>query len=213
MNSLGAASLLDNPWVIVVIVIVGVISNWLMKRRQAGGLASPTEIEAPPSRRQPERSARQPDLQEVLRQLLGGEPSPKTTPPLIPAIFRDEQIGSGRRDEEELDLARVWPGESLDSDATRTQWQHPAADRWQRQTVAAPAIATHSEAEHRHEHAVHQEVPLDGEAEQSVLTIGAAHRSQGSMEPRAVRPWRDPRLVRRAFVASLVFAQPKGLEG
>ena len=43
MNSIAAANLFENPLVLVAIVLLGALSNWLMKRRgQKDAAASPT---------------------------------------------------------------------------------------------------------------------------------------------------------------------------
>lgn len=92
MNTLFAASLFDSPWVLLVIVLVGALSQWLMKRRQAHEADSRTDGDAPLSLpgKSHERSLRELDLQEALRQLLGGEPPPRAPqPPPIPPVMRD----------------------------------------------------------------------------------------------------------------------------
>ena len=94
MNTLFAASLFDNPWVIVVIVLVGALSQWLMKRRQRNQADNqPDGDESLPSTDQPQaRSQRQLDLQDALRELMGGEPAPRAPqPPPIPPVMRDAQ--------------------------------------------------------------------------------------------------------------------------
>ena len=47
MNTLFAASLFDNPWVLVVIVLVGALSQWLMKRRQGNQADNQPESDEP----------------------------------------------------------------------------------------------------------------------------------------------------------------------
>ncbi len=212
MNSIVAASLFDNPWVILVIVFVGAIFNWFMKRRQAGGLAPPNENASPPALGQQRRPTRQPELQDILRQLLGGEPPPALTPPVIPQAAHKEQPSSAEGDEEPFRAERMWPDESQEPDEGLRQSPNQVAERSRRHTVEASAFPTRLEADDRHENAVRRVGPFDGESRHPGRRMRSAHRPFSSAGGRAVRLWRDRQTVRRAFVASLIFAPPKGLE-
>ena len=210
MNSIVAASLFENPLVLVAIVLLGALFNWLMKRRQAGALASSDESKSPPTRGQRERPDRQPDLQDILRQLLRGEPPPAVTPPLIPHAARDEQTFEG--DEEELHREQVWPGELEEAAAGLPQSLPQTAEHSRRHTVEVSATATRIAGGNRLENAIRRAVTFGGKAEHPVGAIHATRRRHSSADKRAVRLWHDRQTVRRAFVASLVFAPPKGLE-
>ena len=54
MNTMLAASLFDSPWAVLVIILISVISNWLMKRRQANqDDENPADgVESPPPKSQ-----------------------------------------------------------------------------------------------------------------------------------------------------------------
>lgn len=165
MNSIAAANLFDNPLVLVAIVLFGALSNWLMKRRQAGADDSPNEDESPPAPGEQGRSTRQLDWQDVWRQLLGGEPPPLApSPPPIPRASYDEQTLLGVETNEHQETA-----------------PDPVAQ------VNEPARP-----------------PVRG--------MRTAHGRHPSVGGRAAHLWREPRAVRRAFIASLVFAPPKSLE-
>ena len=205
MNSIAAANPLENPLVLVAIVLFGALSNWLMKRRQAGALASPNEGKLPPAHGQQERPARPPDLQDILRQLLGGEPPPAVTPPPIPHAVRDGQTPAVERDEEPLHSEQMWPDESRESHG------RPLRQR-KRVDEQSSALAARIETDDRQVNTVHNVVPFDRQAEHPVKVMVTARRGHASVGGPGVRLWCEPRIVRRAFVASLVFAPPKGLE-
>lgn len=206
MNSIVAANIFENPLVITTILLLGVLANWLVqRRRRAGALASPMETESPPSRSQQERSARQHDLEDILRQLLGGERLSAVTPPPIPRTARDEQTLSAEGDEEPFRPERMWPGETQRPDERLLQQRKQPAEQ-------SSALAARIEADDRHENVVHDVVPFDRQAKHPVRAMGAAHGRHSSAGKRAVRLWHDRQTVRQAFVASLIFAPPKGLE-
>lgn len=212
MNSIVAASLFDSPWLIVVIVLVGALSNWLMKRRQPEALASPNESESPPSRGQQEPSTRQPDLRDILRQLLGGEPTPAEKPPTIPQTTRDKQMSQVEDDEDPIRPERIGQDKSLKSYEGRPQPLNQLAEHSRRQTVMASVIAPHSGADDRYQDAVQPDAPLNRKAMHPVMAMGAIHRRHSNMDGCAVHLWHDHEIVRQAFIASLIFAPPKGLE-
>lgn len=212
MNSIVAANLFENPLVLVAIVLLAALSNWLMKRRQAGTPASPNENESPPARGQQERPVRQPDWQDILRQLLEGEPPPAVTPPPILHASRDEQTLPAGGDEEQFHSDQMPPDESPESYEGFQQPLNQGAELSRQHTVVASAIATRFEADGRHENTIRRVVTFDGKAKRPGRAMQAAHRRHSSTGGRAARLWRDGQIVRRAFVASLIFAPPKGLE-
>lgn len=212
MNSLVAAGLFENPLVLATIILVGALANWLMKRRQAGTPASPNENESPLARGQQEPSARQPDLQDILRQLLGGEPPPAVAPPPIPRVSRDEQVSPAEGDEGQFHPDPTWPDQSPESYEALRQPLNQSAQRSRRHNAAASAHATHLEPDDRYENTVRRVVTFDGKAKHPGRAMQTARRRHPITGGRAVRLWRDRQIVRRAFVASLVFAPPKGLD-
>jgi hypothetical protein len=60
--------------------------------------------------------------------------------------------------------------------------------------------------------AVRPVVAVEEQAEHLVRAVRAAPRPHASVGQGAVGRWHNRRIVRRAFVASLIFAPPKGLE-
>ena len=83
MNTLFAASLFDSPWLVALFIIVGAISNWLMKRRQGKEAESGQEVKPPPLPTTPKSGF---DLETALRRLLDEETptKPPAPPPIIP---------------------------------------------------------------------------------------------------------------------------------
>jgi len=92
MNPAALALSLDNLLVLLALVLLSAGSSWLTKKRsrkEAGH--GPDEAELPPSPGTQARSTRQLALEEALRQLLAGVPSPQAPPPPpIPSAWRDE---------------------------------------------------------------------------------------------------------------------------
>lgn len=207
MNSIVAANLFENPLVLAIIVLVGALANWLMKRRgKAGAEVSPNERESPLSTGERGHPTRQPDLQDILRQLLGGEPPLMApSPPPIPRVSRDDQTPAVERDEDPFHSEQMWPEESQKPHERLLQQRKQAAEQ-------SSALAARIEADDRHVNAVHDVLPFDGQAKYRVRAMGAARRRNSSAGKRAVHLWHDRQTVRRAFVASLIFAPPKGLE-
>ena len=214
MNTLVAASLFDSPWVLVVIVLVGALSNWLMKRRLGNKAAHRPDGDEPlPAPKAQEHSQRQLDLQDALRQLLGGEPPPQAPPPPpLPPVMRDAQPSEVWSDEEQFQPEQTWVDETQETyEAARPpaiqtappSRPHPALAR-----ASATAIKT---SEHNEE-AVRRFEQLNeqGRHPATVVNTGRGRRSRAGA--RAIALVRDPRMVRQAFIASLVFGPPKAFE-
>src|SRR5919109_366287 len=123
MNSFAAANLFDNPLVLLAILPLGALSSWLMKRRQRSEAANrPDGDELSPSPRTRERSEREPDMQEILRRLLGGEPPTRAPlPPPIPPVMRDGQLSEDWSDEEQFEPQRTWINEAQEADQKARQ--------------------------------------------------------------------------------------------
>jgi hypothetical protein len=212
MNSPAAANLLENPVALLVLILFGALSSWLMKRRQQRGAdASPNAGDLPSARGEQGRSARQLDWQNALRQLLGGEPPPQAPPPLpIARAASDGQTSLVRRDEEQFQTERIWMDEAMEHDEKPGQAGNQAAEHSWQHTALPQASATRIEAHRRQEKAARHVPSFHERATHPARAVSTAHRKHSN--GRTVRLWRDPRTVRRAFVASLIFAAPKGLE-
>lgn len=217
MNTLVAASLFDNSWVLLVIVLAGALSSWLMKRRQRNQADNrPDGDELSPSPRAQERSQRQLDLQEALRQLLGGEPPPQAPrPPPIPPVMRDAQPSEVWSDEEQFQPEQTWRDEPQEAYETARPPAIQTASPSRPHPALARANATRIEASERHEKAARRSEQFNEQADQvkhsaTVVGIGRGRRSREGA--RAVALVRDARTVRQAFIASLVFGPPKAFE-
>jgi hypothetical protein len=215
MNTLIAASLFDSPWVLLVIVLVGALSQWLMKRRQRNQAENqPEGDESLPSLGKPqERSPRELDLQEVLRELLGGEPPPRAPqPPPVPPVMQDAQRSEGWLDEEQFQRKQSWRDEPQETlEATRPpaiQTDLPP----QRHASLARAEATRLEAERRQRDAARRFEQLNEQARHPATVVNTARGLRSRTRARAVALVRDTRTVRQAFIASLVFGPPKAFE-
>lgn len=217
MNTLFAASLFDNPLVLVVIVVVGALSQWLMKRRQANQADSrPDGDESLPSLGKPqERSPRELDLQEVLRQLLGGEPPPRAPqPPPIPPVMRDAQPAEVWSDEEQFQPEQAWRDESKETyEAARPptiQTAPPSRPHLALARASATGIETSERPEHEKAVRRFEQLNEQGRHPATVVYTGRGRRSREGT--RAIGLLRDHRTVRQAFIASLVFGPPKAFE-
>lgn len=198
MNTLFAASLFDNPWLLALIVIGGAIANWLSKRRQekqAGGKL-PGKASPPPN-----QPAGEVSLEEILRRLLGGEPQEPPTPPPMPATTQGQPPPIDTWMEEEAQRQdREWSGE----DSIEEIQAAPA--------VRPPRIAGGGSAVARTvvgEPAVQAAVSPTAISDQGHPPVARVeHRRVG----KRAAFWRNSNNARRAFVASVVFAPPKGLQ-
>lgn len=187
MMPLLAASLFDNPLVVVAIVIGGMIVNWLAQRRKAQQDAaeqSPADDE-PKAANKPAEEA---DLNEMLRRLLGGEPTPTSSmPPVLPRA-----------------VAATQPPPRLESPWVDDSEETPPVMVAARKGVGSFAVPqTPEQAAERFEQLNEQ-----GRHPAKALDLRRVRPGTGTRSAR----WRDRQKVREAFVASLVFAPPKGLE-
>ena len=215
MNTLVAASLFDSPWVILVIVLVGVLSQWLMKRRQANQADSRTDDDAPlPSPGKPEeRSPRELDLQEALRQLLGGEPPPRAPrPPPIPPVMREAQPAEVWSDEEQFQPEQEWMDEPQETYEVARPPTIQTALSSRPQLALARASATRIEASERNEQADRRFEQLNEQGRHPATVVNTGRGRRSRENTRAIGLLRDHRTVRQAFVASLVFGPPKAFE-
>jgi len=210
MNTLVAASLFDNPWVFPLIILLTALTNWLMKRRQGNrGDSRPDGEERLPTPDKPqERSPQQLDLQEALRQLLGGEPPPRAPqPPPIPPVMRDAQPVEVWSDGEPFQPEHAWMDEPQETPkAVRLPVIQTAPTSRPRPAVgpvrqARPALQTARRSE-----------PLTAPPKHPAPGAGIMRGRRSREGARAIELLRDHRTVRQAFVASLVFGPPKAFE-
>ncbi len=203
MNTFATGNLFDNPLVVLTILAAGAIASWLMKRRQERA-ARRSQGDGSPEAEAQRPSQRELDLQDALRELLGGEPSPRAPqpPPLAPV-----QSGAQPPD--------VWFGdEPFERD--RTWMEEPQAIP---EAVRPPPIRT---APPPHRESVRQVRPvvpaarapglLPGPATRATVVVTAQRKRSSRTGARAVALVRDARTVRQAFLASLVFGPPKAFE-
>jgi hypothetical protein len=214
MNTLVAASLVDNPWVLVVVVLVGALSQWLMKRRQGNQAGNqPSDDDLLPSPKTPERLQRPLDLQEVLRQLLGGEAPPRApqSPP-IPPVMRDAQPAKVWPDEEQFQPEQARVDEPK---GTREAIRPPAiqAAPVSRPNFASARVnATLLEANKRHEKASRRFEQLNEHAKRLATVLSAQRGRHSRAGAQAIALVRDARTARQALIASQVFGPPKAFE-
>ena len=214
MNSFAAANLFENPLVLLAILLLGALSSWLMKRRQRNEADNRRDgDELPPSPGAQGRSEREPDMQEILRRLLGGEPPPRAPlPPPIPPVMRDVQPSEDWSDEEQFEPQRTWVNEPQEADQEARQLAQQTAEQSRQRTALAQASATRIEARERHEKSARRFAHLIEQGEHPPTVASTARGRRSRAGTRGVSLWRDPRTVRRAFVASLIFAPPKAFE-
>jgi hypothetical protein len=194
LNSCFAAGLFDGPWVVLVLIIASALINWLSKRRegkQANGETDGDQPKAPSG-----KPAVEFDLEEAMRRLLGEEtPAPTPAPPPLPRESRSAPPPAKLRTE-------ATPGKVP---PVVPPLISPARAVARTRAVASPKVERHEQAARRFE-----ELNEQGRHPATVIRHGRGSRSFPAR--RAAARWGDPRSARQAFVASLVFAPPKGLE-
>jgi len=195
MNPLFASGLFDSPWLVAIFIIVGAIYNWLMKRRQEKEAEHPTEGNAPaPPASKP---AGEFNLEEALRRLMGEEPPEAApAPPPIPRAAQGELPPAPAWEEEE-------PFQSVRQ--TVPPLQPPPI------LVAQTSITTTAASEQQKEAARRFE-QLNEQGRHPATVVGRGWGSRSRAGKRTASLWRDPRSARQAFVGSIVFAPPKGME-
>lgn len=215
--SLAAIPLDNNTLILLVLVAASAISSWVQNWRKRTAEKSRGEHPAPPPRPR-ESLPEQPSMEEILRRLLGGEPpvetpAPPASPPPLAGTRRGELpplVGS-REDQPEPEMS--WREETqLPPSPPRAK---PAMESVPRRTSKPPAMPAakpaaapmHPSSGSSIPHLERLGVPPP---HSTVITRG--HRRRSSVGDRAIAQVRNPRAVRQAFVASLVFGPPKSLE-
>lgn len=197
MNVFATGNLFGQPLVLLAIFLLGALSSWLKKRCHRTEAANrPDDDELSPSPKPHARPEHEPDMQDILRRLLGGEPPPrKPLAPSIPPAMRGTQAAENWSDEE--------PIESLEAEkATRLRAQQ-IADAFRQRTASAEARKRREKPARR--------ASLHEPATQPVTAM-STERSRRSRAGRRAALWRSSQTVREAFVASLVFAPPKTIK-
>ena len=214
MNTLIAASLFDSPWVLVVIVLGGALSQWLMKRRQRNQADKRPDGDEPvPTAGAHEPSQRQLDLQEALRQLLGGGPPPRAPqPPPIPPVMRDAQPAEVWSDEEQFQPEQAWMDEAQETYEAARPPAIQTAPPSRPHPALARANATRIEVSEHNEEAVRRFAQLSEQGRHPATVVNTGRGRRSRTGARAVALVRDAQTVRQAFVASLVFGPPKAFE-
>ncbi|MFO1513006.1 MAG: hypothetical protein U1F83_08870 [Verrucomicrobiota bacterium] len=185
MNPILAAGLSDQPWIVAAVIIVGAVINWLSQRRQ--------EKQQRPKERQSQEPAPVPpknqgefDMEEALRRLLGEDtPRPNPAPPPIPRTGAAPPPPPARPRRVTTPIVLPPPvAVALVDDELRkvSDVEGQAALRF---------------------------AQTDEQIQHHLVRTGPGSRVRGSKWPGL---WRDRASVRRAFVGSLVFGPPKGLE-
>ena len=199
INALFAAGLFDSPWVVAAIVIGSALANWLSKRRQEKQARHQSEgNELAPSSSKP---AGEFNLEETLRRLLGEEPLPPPVPPLIPRPAQRELSPAQTRSEKEL--LRPEPVQQPANPTTPVL----------RPPIVLPQASVRSHAASRQaEQAAQRFEQLNEQGRHPAMVISHTRPRPSRSSPRGTSRWRDARSLRRAFVASLIFAPPKSFE-
>lgn len=215
MNLLIAASIFDSPWLLALFIIVGVLSNWLMKRRQEKeGGDQPSG--GPPTR--PGQTEDQPDFETALRRLLGEEVPPKqppvvSSPPPLPRSaepsWSDAEVFEPAWGEESPEGRAAQPATFVPppTPVLRSAPKPPPVPAAAATAISRGAVWSPSEAQRQAARRFAQRLQPGGKA--GTATSGAQRRL---LAGRRAEYWRDPGNAREAFVASLVFGPPKGLE-
>jgi hypothetical protein len=213
MNTLFANGLFDNPWMVAILFIGGAIFNWLMKRRQEKEAGHPPEGEPPPV---PDKPKGEFDLDEALRRLLDPDAPPKTTapPPILsrPLPARPSSPAGGQ-DEEYVQLDRNWMENSREGRAEAREATVPTPPPLRPPPVVlARAGVPPTAAGEQSELAARRFEQLNEAGRHPAMVVGHGRGRRSRAGSQAAGPWRSPRRARQAFVASLVFGPPKGLE-
>lgn len=185
VNPMLAAGLFDSPWVVAAIIIVGAFVNWLSQLRQQKKQREEEQQSPEAEAGSPGKPAGSFDVEEALRRLLGEEASePTIAPPPIPRATGAPPFPPVRQGRAATVLV-------------------PPPIAMARPT---PALLEVSDVERQ---TAQRFAQTNEQVQLHLVTSASRHRARGSNWSGL---WRDRSSVRRAFVGSLVFGPPKGLE-
>ena len=213
MNALFAAGLFDSPWIVAALLIGSALVNWLAKRRQEKQARNRPEGEAtPPAASSPPGEF---NLEETLRRLLGAEPPAPSPapPPLLPRATPSDLPPADTR-MEKPPLPPEWPRKNHAEEAKSTfrKPATPPAPVLRPSVTSPPGSAMARAASRQAEQAAQRFEQLSEQARLPATVVNHTRQRTSRSDPRVTSRWRNPRSVRQAFVASLVFAPPKSFE-
>jgi hypothetical protein len=198
MNELIAAGLFDGPWLVVLLIVASALVNWLSNRRQSKqSEARPDDTQLPPTTGKPRGEMK---LEEMMRRLMGEE-EPASPPPLphdsrsVPEIWEPEEGESSQPPwlEERPVVRPVQPAAPP---------VIPTTGRIASELARARVLK--AEARRAYENARRFKQHQRGQPAGRVVPLRSS-TTRGDY-------WRSRRTARKAFVDSLVFGPPKGLE-
>jgi len=203
---------LDTFWILLLIVLGSAINEWLKKKKQMSRKdSSPPQMPRPASPRPTATS----NWEEQLRRLLDGEmpvakPPPVAPPPVRPVIVQEPKPSPPQRRvvaaspvASTAPLALSGPGTA---EAAKTVEVHLQALK--------ESAAAYQRASHLHEGVAEHLKRVEEMTEHHPGKIPTAHRPGFSTEAaQTIALIRNPRTVRKAMIASLIFGPPKALEG
>jgi len=182
MNWILAAGIFDQPWLVAALVIAGAIVNWLSQRRQAKQQQEAERTGDDATSESPEKAEQVLDVEEALRRLLGEE---RSQPKRMPP-----PIPPTARELPPTPPAGRRPGLSRASVSSPVAVTMP---------VVTGAVL---------EQAAERLTRIEAQVERPLVALPRKQRRAGDWD----FLWRDRPNLRRAFVSSLVFGAPKGLE-
>ena len=147
---------------------------------------------------------------------MGEEPPPRApSPPPIPRAAQDELPPvEDWPDQEQLQPEPTWRKQAEEAEAEVPQPAIQTGPPLRPPPIAVERASTTTlEASEQDAQDARRFEQLNEQGRHPATVVGGAGRERRSHAgTRADSPWRNRRSVRRAFVASLIFAPPKGLE-
>ena len=220
---------LDTFWILLLIVLGSAINEWLKKKKQTGKKDSwPTGSDSqqprdPATQQMPRPASPRPkaksDWEEQLRRLLDGEmpmakpppvAPPHAPPPILPVIVQEPKpsppkgpVVAATPVTRTAPLALSGPGTA---EAAKTVEVHLQALK--------ESAAAYQRASHLHEGVAEHLKRVEEMTEHHPGKVPTAHRPGFSAEAaQTIALIRNPHMVRKAIIASLIFGPPKALEG